>query len=222
MEEVDEALVHFMKNGELGEFKFGDTWEIDEMYLRIKREEIALIIVRDLKTGFDLGWNLAFPVTIESVKVALEKAKATAKMCPSELRCDGLAVYDAAVKGVFGHQTSLSVHKRIGRMGQNQAQEGHNGTFRARFNAMKSLHSSEKSPIIVKGLIIDYNFVNPSPALCDMTPTEVAQGKKPIDERRSWLMLLEYVMKYRKSVCNSQKTDRGVKNGNSTLDRFLT
>jgi hypothetical protein len=222
VEEVDGALIHLLERGGLGEFLFGDVWEIDEMYLKLRSGELALIIVRDLKTGFDLGWNLTYPVTTESVKITLEKAKATAKKCPLELRCDGLPVYDAAARGVFGNQTTLSIHKRIGKMGQNQAQEGHNGTFRARFNAMKSLHSREKSPIIVNGLIIDYNFVNPSPALSDMTPAEVAQNRKPVDERRSWLMLLEHAVSYKKSVHDPQKTDRRVKNGNSTLDRFLT
>ena len=149
-------------------------------------------------------------------------AKALAHKCPLELRCDGLPVYEGAVKDVFGNSTKLSVHKRVGKMGQNQSIEGSNGVFRTRFKAMRSLHSEEKSPIIMRGLIIDNNWVRYSTVLFGTTPAELALNKKPIDEKHSWLMLLELAEHYKRNIANSKKRRRPSKDGNSTLDPFLT
>jgi hypothetical protein len=138
------------------------------------------------------------------------------------LRCDGLNVYEPAAKEVFGSNTKLSVHKKEkdDPRGKNAAIEGHNGTFRTRFNAMKSLHSKEKSNIIIKGAVINYNFVDPSPSLGDMTPAEVALNKKPIDGVRSWFPLLKLAVEYRESV--STRKRKRTKTKDSTLDEFAS
>ena len=218
--EVDETLAYYIQKSESGfDFKFGDLWETDEMFFAMGKSELALMVVRDLKSGFDIGINIDFPVTIEAVKIEFKNAKFTAKKNPVELRCDGLNVYEPAAKAVFGKETKLSVFKRMNKMGQNQAIEGHNGVFRARFNSMKSLHSKEKSPIIIRGVVIDYNFVNPSPSFCDMTPAEVALNKKPIDGVHSWLTLLKLTVEYRKNI-SPKKRNRRSKPKDSTLDSF--
>lgn len=216
---VDEALAyHIEKGGDNFDFKFGDKWETDEMFFPMRKKELSLMIVRDLKTGFDIGYNISNSVTIEAVKIEFKNAKNTAKKSPLELRCDGLNVYEPASKEEFGNETKVSVHKKEDKRGKNSAIEGHNGVFKARFNSMKSLHSEEKSPIIIKGMIIDYNFVNPSPSLGDMTPAEVALNKKPIDGVRSWLSLLKLAVEYRKSVGVRKK--KRAKPKDSTLDEF--
>ncbi len=221
VKEVDEALTYYIEKGEYSfEFQFGDIWETDEMFLRLGKNELALMVVRDLKTGFDVGINIDYPVTIEAVKVAFRNAVDTAKKSPVEVRCDGLPVYDQAAKDVFGTKTKLSVYKREDDRGQNQAIEGHNGVFRVRFNAMKSLHSKEKSPLIIKGLVIDYNFVNPSPSLSDMTPAEVALNKKSIDGKHSWFLLLKLAIDYKKNI-SPKKRNRRSKSKDSTLDSFV-
>jgi len=221
VEAVDEALPYYIEKGEYGfEFQFGDIWETDEMFFKLRKNELALMVVRDLKTGFDLGINIDYPVTIETVKIAFKNAVAMAKKSPVEVRCDGLPVYDKAVKDACGPKTKLSVYKREGDMGQNQAIEGHNGVFRARFNAMKSLHSKEKSPLIIKGVVIDYNFVNPSPSLCDMTPAEVALNKKSIDGKHSWLPLIKLAIDYKKNISPKKRNKRS-KPKDSTLDSFV-
>ncbi len=221
VEAVDEALPYYIEKGEYGfEFQFGDIWETDEMFFKLRKNELALMVVRDLKTGFDLGINIDYPVTIETVKIAFKNAVAMAKKSPVEVRCDGLPVYDKAVKDACGPKTKLTVNKREGDMGQNQAIEGHNGVFRARFNAMKSLHSKEKSPLIIKGVVIDYNFVNPSPSLCDMTPAEVALNKKSIDGKHSWLPLIKLAIDYKKNISPKKRSKRS-KPKDSTLDSFV-
>jgi len=211
-----------MEKGEYGfELRVGDIWEVDEMHFPYKKRKLPLIIVRDLKTAFDLGANLAYTVTSDAVKSALIAAKAIAHKCPLELRCDGLPVYDSAVRDVFGTCTKLSTHKRVGRMGQNQSMEGHNSVFRTRFKAMRSLHSDEKSSIIMRGLVIDNNFVRCSTVLFGMTPAELALNKKPIDGKHSWLMLIELAEYYRRNTANLRKRGAAFKGGNSTLDPFL-
>jgi len=218
---VDEALVYNIeKGGGNFDFKFGDMWETDEMFFPMGKTELALMIVRDLKTGFDVGVNIDFSVTIKAVTIEFKNAKSTAKKSPVELRCDGLNVYESAAKEVFGNETKLSVHKKEDKRGKNSAIEGHNGVFKARFNAMKSLHSKEKSHIIIKGMVIDYNFVNPSPSLNEMTPAEVALNKKPIDGIHSWLRLLKLVVDYKKNI-NPKKRNRKSKSKDSTLDSFV-
>jgi hypothetical protein len=220
--DVDIAITYFLEKGENGfELDVGDIWEIDEMYFPYKRGKLLLIIVRDLKTAFVLGAILAYTVTSEAVKNALIAAKAVAHKCPLELRCDGLPVYDGAVKDVFGSSTKLSVHKRVGKMGQNQSMEGSNGVFRNRFKAMRSLHSAEKSPIIMRGLVIDNNWVRYSTVLFGRTPAELALKKEPIDGKHSWLMLLELAEYYKRNIANLRKRSGTFKGGNSTLDPFL-
>jgi hypothetical protein len=218
---VDEALAYHIEKGE-GDFnfKFGDIWETDEMFFSMGKTELALMVVRDLKTGFDVGINIDYPVTIQAVKIEFENAKFTAKKCPTELRCDGLNVYEPAAKEVFGNKTKLSINKKEDKRGKNSAIEGHNSVFRARFNAMKSLHSKEKSHIIVKGAVINYNFVDPSLSLNEMTPAEVALNKKPIDGIHSWLPLLKLAVDFKKNN-NSTKRHRKPRLKISTLDSFV-
>lgn len=219
---VDEALAYNIeKGGGNFDFNFGDIWETDEMFFPMGKTELALMVTRDLKTGFDVGYNIDYPVTIQAVTIEFRNAKSTAKKSPAELRCDGLNVYEPACKAVFGNGTKLSVFKKDDKRGKNTAIEGHNGVFKARFNAMKSLHSKNKSHIIIKGMIIDYNFVNPSPSLNEMTPAEVALNKKPIDGIHSWLGLLKLAVDYRKTEAGKKITKRP-KSRDSTLDQFPT
>jgi len=209
---VDEALTYFMERGEQGfEPHLGDIWEIDELHVDLGKANLPLIVVRDLKTGFDVGVHLADTVTSEAVEIALTNAKAVAHKCPLELRCDGLLVYAIAVKHVFGDRTKLSVHRRIRKEGQNQSIEGHNGVIRNRLNAMRSLHSKEKSWIIVKGIIIDYNFVRPSSSLFDKTPAELTYNRSA-DGMYSWYTLLELAEDYSKKVANTRVNEGCFKN----------
>jgi hypothetical protein len=218
---VDEALTyHIEKGGDGFDFHFGDRWETDEMFFPMGETKLALMVTRDLKTGFDVGVNIDFPVTIEAVKIEFKNAKSTAKKSPVELRCDGLNVYEPAAKEVFESETKLSIYKKEDKRGKNPAIEGHNSIFKARFKAMKSLHSKEKSHIIIKGMIIDYNFVNPSTSFDEMTPAEVALNKKPIDGIHSWLPLLKLAVDYNKNI-NPKKGNKRPKPRDSTLDSFF-
>ena len=110
---VDEALSYNIeKGGGNFDFKFGDRWETDEMFFPMGKLELALMIVRDSKTGFDIGVNIDFSVTIKGVTIAFKNAKLTAKKSPIELRCDGLNVYQPAAKEAFGNDNQLSIQKK--------------------------------------------------------------------------------------------------------------
>jgi len=110
---IEEALAYNIEKGGDGfDFRFGDRWETDETHFPIKKGELVLMVTRDLTTGFDVGINIGFSVTIEAVKVEFQNAKLTAKKSPSELRCDGLNVYEPAALAVFGSGTKLSVFKK--------------------------------------------------------------------------------------------------------------
>jgi|SRR5271157_471692 len=218
---VDDALAYNIeKGGDNFDFKFGDIWETDETFFPMGQSELALMITRDLKTAFIVGRNIGPSVTIEAVTVEFRNAKATAKKSPAELRCDGLTrVYEPARKAGFGAETKLSVFMKDDKRGKNSSIEGCNSVFKARFNSMKSLHSKEKSHIIVTGAIINYNFVDPSPSLNGMTPAEVALSKVPIDGVHSWLPLLKLASEQLKLVKGKRRETPKLKD--STLVRFL-
>ncbi len=223
VEVVDETVMFLMKSKKL-DFKLhtGDVWEIDEIYLKVREKSAPLIIVRDLKTSFFLGRNFVDSVTSRAVKVALTLAKNLAHKCPEELRCDGHASYKRAVRVVFKDKTKLTVHKREGKRGMNQSIEGTFSVLRGRLRSMRSLHSLARSPVIVKGLILDHNFVRPSVVLGNRTPAEMALRWKPLDGKGGWLFLLKLADYYAKGFLNSQKRkQRPSKFDQPSLDTFL-
>ncbi len=206
VEMADEATMFLMKNRKL-DFKLytGDIWEIDEIYFKVKEKRAPLIVVRDLKTSFCVSRNLVDSVTSKAVKVTLASAKDLAHKCPRELRCDGHAAYHRAVRAVFRGKTKLAVNKRVGGRGMNQSIEGTFSVLRGRLRGMRSLHSLDTSPVIVKGLILDHNFVRSSVVLGNRTPAELALRWKPLNGKGGWFFLLRLADYYRKGVLDSQK-----------------
>ncbi|MEM2143865.1 MAG: DDE-type integrase/transposase/recombinase [Candidatus Jordarchaeaceae archaeon] len=204
--EVEMAITFFLREGIRGfRLRLGDVWEIDELYVACKNQRFPLIIVRDLRTGFDVGTYLARSTSSENIKIALKKAKEIAHACPSELRCDGLRSYDDAVREVFGDNTRLLRYRRVGNMGQNQSIEGHNSVIRSRLKIMRCLHSYDKSRFIVNGLILHYNYVRTSQVLGERAPIELAMEQLDPDYKHSWLWLLKQVSYYRtmhQNPCN--------------------
>ena len=231
---MDEAVTYFVKmgktvhvpckKGKIGfKLQFGDVWEIDETYLKLEDKRLPLIVVRDLKTGFIIVAVLAKVASYKAIKEALALAKAFGRKCPVELRSDGYAAYRRAVRVVFKGKTKLTVHKRIRRMGMNQSIEGTFSTLKSRLRGMRSLHSIESSPIIVKGLILDYNFVRVSEVLGGKTPAETALHWQPIDcTAGGWYFLLGLAKYYKRTVLGCKKQKQGSDNVNqSSLDPFL-
>jgi len=220
---VDETTTFLIKNRKLGfDLHVGDVWEIDEIYLKVRNKRAPLIAVRDLRTSFFVGGNFADSVTSKAVKVALALARDLAHKCPRELRCDGHAAYNRAVRAVFRGETKLVVHKRDGRKGQNQSIEGTFSVLRSRLRRMKSLHSFETSFAIVKGLVLDHNFVRSSVVLGNRTPAELALRWKPLDGKGGWLFLLGLADYYKKRVLNPPRQKKSPNADQSTLDTFLT
>ena len=232
VEIVDEAVAYFVKegksvriHGEKRQFgfklQFGDVWEIDEIYLPVEDKDLPLIVVRDLKTVFIIVANLAETPNYEATKQTLAFAKAFVRKYPVEIRGDGNPAYPRAVRVVFRGKTKFTVHKRVGRMGMNQSIEGSFSTLRSRLKAMRSLHSMNLSPIIVKGVILDYNFVRVSEVLGGKTPAEMALRWQLIDcTVGGWSFLLGLAKYYKRTVLGCKK--RGANSVNqSSLDPFL-
>jgi hypothetical protein len=220
---VDEALTYHLEKSEDFKLQLGDTWEIDELFVKLGKSGFSLIVVRDLKTTFDVAVNFAETVTSDAVRIVLSKAKAVAHKCPLELRCDGLPVYESPVKEVFGNQTKLSVYVRIRKEGQNQSMEGHNGALRSRLKGMRSMHSRDRSVIIIIGIIINYNWVRLNTVLVDVTPAEKALGKRSIDGKHSWLPLLELAVKFKATINNAgdRKGPSKRREEDTKLDKFF-
>ncbi|MEM3840442.1 MAG: DDE-type integrase/transposase/recombinase [Candidatus Bathyarchaeia archaeon] len=211
------------------EFKLylGDVWEIDETYLSVKGKRLPLILVRDLKTGFIIVGKLRESVTAKAIKEVLTMARTLAFKSPKELRCDGLQSYARPVRVVFKGKTKLSVHKREGEMGRNEAIEGTIRALKDRLKRMLGLHSFKVSPIIVEGTILDFNFVRKSEALGSKTPAEVALKRRPIiDQDEGWLFLLKLAKIYERIQCckNYRKRRRNYLESDehqASLDSFI-
>ena len=201
----------------------GDIWEIDEIYLQIGRKRFPLIVVKDLKTCFIVAAKLAKSTTIKTVSEVLVCARETANKYPRELRGDGHPAYPRAVKCAFGRRTKLTIHKKVGQMGQDQSIEGTFGSaIRSRIKRMRSLHSLEKSPIIIRGLILDYLFARPCEALNGQTPAELAMAWNPIDGKRGWPALLQLAKHYGKIRFPAKKKGQVcVTQRQTTLDESL-
>jgi|GEM_PF-2304501 len=198
----------------------GDICEVDETYLPIRGKRLPLILVRDLKTGFIIVGKLVCGVTINAIKRTLMIAKSLAFKCPKELRCDGLQSYARPVKVVFKGKTKLSIHKREGDMGMNQAIEGTIRVLKDRLNKMLGLHSNKVSPIIVMGVILDFNFVRRSEALGGKTPAELALRRKPLlSQGEGWLFLLKLAKHYQQFSNVKKQTNRS--GYQTSLDSFL-
>ena len=225
-----EAVMFFLSEGRILiagsklklDFKLhlGDIWEIDETYLPVRGKRLPLVLVRDLKTGFIIVGKLVWSVTANAIKEVLIIAKSLAFKCPKELRCDGLQSYARPVKVVFKGNTKLSIHKREGDMGMNQAMEGTIRALKDRLKKMLGLHSFKVSPIIVIGVILDFNFVRRSEALGGKTPAELALRRKPLLSRgEGWLFLLKLAKHYKRFSNAKKRTNRS--GYQTSLDSFL-
>jgi len=231
---VDEAVTFFLKArnskhtyGKKRRFclrlQLGKIWEIDEIFIRLEDEKYPLIVVRDLKTGFIIVALLSETASYEAIKQALSLTKAFVRKYPAEIRGDGNPAYPRAVRVVFRGKTKFTLHKKVGRKGMNQSIEGTFSGLRSRLKTMRGLHSRELSPIIIKGLILDYNFVRVSDVLGGKTPAEMALHWKPIDCKvGGWRFLLGLAKYYKRTVLGCKKQKHGSNNGNqSSLDPFL-
>ena len=231
---VDKAVVHFLKIGKSAhthqkkrkisfKLQLGDVWEIDEIYLKLEDKKLPLIVIRDLQTSFIIVANLAEVANYKATRQALSLTKTLAPEYPVEIRGDGNPAYPRTVRVVFRSKTKFTVHKRVGRMGMNQSIEGTFSTLRSRLKAMRSLHSTKLSPIIVKGLILDYNFVRTSEVLGGKTPAEMALHWQPIDYQvGGWCFLLGLAKYYKRTALRWKKQKQGSNNvSQPTLDTFL-
>jgi len=87
---------------------------------------------------------------------------------------------------------------------------------------MRSLHSWDKSPMVIRGLILDYNFARPCEALNGKTPAELAMAWKPLDGKRGWLELLQLAEQHAKGRgIPRKKKEIGNIQKQTTFDLFL-
>lgn len=195
---VDHVISYLLTLGKVYTVRAGDVWEADGTYT--KGVKICLIPVRDLKTGFILGSVQSRTEDEVSIENALREAKEVAHKCPKIFRCDGNPAYVKAAKKVFRNKTKVEVYKRVGRMGQNQAIEGYFSAFKDRLKSMHGMHSEARSRILLRGLVIDHNFVRSIDDFKHRTPAEMVGINIGSLFGDKWLTLLELTKHYEKEL----------------------
>lgn len=186
--------------------RFGDIWEIDEIWLPLGKKNFPFIVVKDLKTCFFPAANLEKKSTVETTANVLISARELARKCPVELRGDGNPAYQEAVKRVFGRKTTLIINKKTSKAGENKSIEAtFGGSIRSWIKSKRSLHSWLISPIVLKGYILDYHFARPCEALCGQTPAKVTMDWNPLDGIRGWPALLQLGEYYAKKTVTFRK-----------------
>ncbi|MCD6239993.1 DDE-type integrase/transposase/recombinase [Candidatus Bathyarchaeota archaeon] len=194
---VDDFLSYRLKRDPDFRVRVGGVWEADGTFARM---DLSLISVRDLTTAFALGNSISKSENQASAEKAFREAKEIAHRKPEKLRIDGNPALYKAARKVLGNDVCIEVKKKVGVMGANTSIEGFNSIIKSRIRRMRGVHSSEASKIIIRGLIIDYNFARPSEVIGGITPAEKAK----LNIRRlfpnAWLTLLDLAFNYKRKT----------------------
>ncbi|MEM3642101.1 MAG: hypothetical protein QXH37_09295 [Candidatus Bathyarchaeia archaeon] len=105
-------------------------------------------------------------------------------------------------------------------MGQNQAIEGYFSASKDRLDSMRGMHSEARSLIILRGLVIDHNFVRFSHEYKGRTPAEMAGVNIGSLFGDKWLALLELTKHYERELKRQDYSDKIQKRGYSSNFTF--
>lgn len=87
---------------------------------------------------------------------------------------------------------------------------------------MLGLHSYEVSPIIINGIILDFNFVRKSEALGGKTPAELALGQRSIiNKDEGWFFLLNLAKHYERILNYKKRRGSNESSVQSSFDSFI-
>jgi transposase-like protein len=110
---------------------------------------------------------------------------------PDLILTDGLPSYTAAIPMVFSREDTA--HIQTGPftidINTNLIERWHS-TLKERTKVLRGLKTLESGQLLLKGFVVDYNFMRPHTSLNGRTPAREAGYKGPVT---SWAGLLQFV-----------------------------
>ena len=134
-----------------------DTWDVDEMMVKVGGENLWLWNIMDHETRYALAAHLAKDRSARTAEIVLRKALAAAVNQPKTIKSDGLPSYPRAIRSVMPgtrHIVSKGIRARI----NNNRLERLNGTYRSREKTLRGMDSIETGQKYLDGYRMTYNF----------------------------------------------------------------
>ena len=134
-----------------------DTWDVDEMMVKVGGKNLWLWNIMDHETRYALAAHLAKDRSARTAEIVLRKALAAAVNQPKAIKSDGLPSYPRAIRSVMPgtrHIVSKGIRARI----NNNRLERLNGTYRSREKTLRGMDSIETGQKYLDGYRMTYNF----------------------------------------------------------------
>jgi transposase-like protein len=177
----------------LGAFKAqtGSMWAVDETYLDVAGQQAYHWDLIDADTRYLLASYLAYERDTMAAVTLFRDAMEHTDIVPELILTDGLPSYTAAIPTVFSREDTA--HIRTGPftpdLNTNLIERWH-GTLKERTKVLRGLKSIESARTLLKGFVVDYNFMRPHLSLNGRTPAQQAGYNGPVN---SWRQFVEFV-----------------------------
>jgi len=191
------------KEAEKYQPKVGDTWVVDETYVRVDRSKtnvenpysksrkakwVIFWDVIDADTRFLLASHLTSTRGTKDAQALMEKAAKRAGKIPKVVVTDRLAAYLDGIELAYGAEAKHRQGSPFEIENNTNLIERFHQTLKDRTKVMRALRNKDTLQKFTDGWLIHYNYFRPHMSLDDKTPAEVAGIKFPF---RNWKDVIE-------------------------------
>ncbi|MEK6832454.1 MAG: DDE-type integrase/transposase/recombinase, partial [Nanoarchaeota archaeon] len=210
------------------DLKLGDNWYIDEQVVKVNKNtnEKWVWNILDGKTRFLIANNVTKSRYNKDADAILNKAKEVTHQKPETISSDGLHAYMKSIKKAYPSKRHFSglirgtEHIRnagISKKENNNMVERYHNEFREfekirrNFKRLKTLEEWNENYRLY------HNFIKKHMALNNLTPSQVANIKLPLENNR-WLSLLKLSIK---NTNSSLSQTRLIKKVSNSVDKWI-
>lgn len=177
--ELVDAMVSDFKPGSSG------IWEADETKLKVRGRWKWLWDAIDSKTRYVVATHISTGRDIgQALKFLRETERRNER--PRIITTDGLQSYNGAIKKAYWskHLDRRVTHDRSPglKAGNKNKIERFHSTLKGKYHAMRGLKNTETGHTLLRGFIIQYNYLRPHEALDGLTPAEASGIKLPFED----------------------------------------
>jgi len=194
---------------------FGRNWEADSKVIpvspnfcegiyrwtRKNGRNVAKLMISDIldkETHFCLSSQPVGTGSVNEYKVAFLKARQRAGFAPFSVSMDGEQAEPVAATKALGSYTRPVILKKMGEKSQLHLAEGYHKLMDRKLES--GIHSKDDT-FMIKGIWLQYNFVEGKDQLCGLTPFQRACRLVVDWNGEGWMWLLKYsVETYKKSI----------------------